>query len=137
MPAPKRTVRETVIESIFSLNFSKLTLDELTENLKEICKEKKIDIDEPLIYVNYISKNLSSIDKIIEKNLKNWSFDRIGNVEKSVLRLAIYEILERKETPIKVIIDEAIELAKKYSEETSGKFVNGLLDRIARKYERL
>ncbi|BBE31858.1 N utilization substance protein B [Tepiditoga spiralis] len=137
MPVPKRKIREAVIESIFQLNFFEIKLDELIENLNDICKEKKINMEEPLIYVKYIKENLSSIDKIIEDNLKNWSFDRIGNVEKSVLRLAIYEILEKKETPIKVIIDEAIELSKKYSEETSGKFVNGILDRIARKYERL
>ncbi|MEN3013163.1 MAG: transcription antitermination factor NusB [Endomicrobiia bacterium] len=75
-------------------------------------------------------QNLSLIDNIIKKNLKNWSLERLTAVDRCILRLASCEFLCCPETPIKVILNEAIEIAKTYSTKDSGRFVNGVLDKI-------
>lgn len=74
----------------------------------------------------------AAIDKRIARAVHHWKLDRIAPVDRCVLRLAVFELLEPADVPPKVAIDEAIELAKKFSTEASGAFVNGILDRIYR-----
>jgi N utilization substance protein B len=73
-----------------------------------------------------------AIDSLIQKVLKNWRFDRVAAVDRNILRLATYELLEQKETPAAVILDEAVEMAKRFGEADSGPFVNGVLDAVNR-----
>lgn len=80
--------------------------------------------------LNGTLSSLESIDARIARAVTNWKLERIAKVDRSVLRLALYEMLEEPDVPPKVAINEAIELAKKYSTEQSGAFVNGVLDRI-------
>ncbi len=77
-----------------------------------------------------------SLDKLITTFAENWELDRMAAVDRNILRLAAYEIVEMADTPINVIIDEAVEIAKKYSTADSSKFVNGILDKLksARKH---
>jgi len=70
------------------------------------------------------------IDEVIAKNARNFEFHRLSAVDRNVLRIACHEILFRSDIPAPVAINEAIEIAKKYSTEDSGKFVNGILDNI-------
>ena len=70
------------------------------------------------------------IDAVIAKNARNFEFNRLSAVDRNVLRIACHEILFRSDIPAPVAINEAIEIAKKYSTEDSGKFVNGVLDNI-------
>ena len=70
------------------------------------------------------------IDEVITKNARNFEFNRLSAVDRNVLRIACHEILFRSDIPAPVAINEAIEIAKKYSTEDSGKFVNGVLDNI-------
>ncbi|MCX6961225.1 MAG: transcription antitermination factor NusB [Verrucomicrobia bacterium] len=70
------------------------------------------------------------IDEVIAKNARNFEFNRLSAVDRNVLRIACHEILFRSDIPAPVAINEAIEIAKKYSTEDSGKFVNGVLDNI-------
>ena len=70
------------------------------------------------------------IDLVIAKNARNFEFHRLSAVDRNVLRIACHEILFRSDIPAPVAINEAIEIAKKYSTEDSGKFVNGVLDNI-------
>lgn len=72
------------------------------------------------------------IDTIIRSTSRNWEIDRMAVIDRCILRLAVCELAILRDAPAPVIIDEAIELAKKYSTEKSGKFVNGVLDSIAR-----
>jgi N utilization substance protein B len=72
------------------------------------------------------------IDRSIEKNSRNWSLPRIAAVERSILRIAAFEILHVPETPVQVAINEAVELAKIYGGKDSSGFVNGILDQLAR-----
>ena len=80
-------------------------------------------------------KNKSNLDTLITKKLDNWDLTRIAVIDKVILRLALAEILYFEEIPPQVSINEAIELAKKYSTDKSGKFINGILDAIYREYK--
>ncbi len=77
-----------------------------------------------------VVEHLAAIDETIAKNAAHWSLARIAPVERNILRLATYELLQRYDIPERVVINEAIELAKMYGSEESGAFVNGILDHI-------
>ncbi len=83
-----------------------------------------------------VVQNLAAVDEKIKGIAQNWDFHRIAVVDRNILRLAIYELLFRKDIPPVVSINEAIELAKKFSTEDSGRFVNGILDRIKLQLDR-
>lgn len=83
-----------------------------------------------LLLVKGTIENKSQIDQLISKYTENWELSRMSTVDRNILRIGTYEILKTLETPINVIINEAVEIAKKYSTEDSGKFVNGILDKI-------
>ena len=75
-------------------------------------------------------KNHEEIDETIKKYSTGWDFDRLVKMDKDILRIAISELLYIKETPMKVVVDEALELAKKYSTDDSASFVNGVLAKV-------
>lgn len=83
---------------------------------------------EPLI--RGVIEHRETIDERIRQTVKNWELHRIAAVDRNILRLAIFEMLERSDIPPVVSINEAVDIAKKFSTEDSGKFVNGVLDRI-------
>ena len=74
-----------------------------------------------------ILKSRSKIDKMISKAAPTWPIGKLNKIDLAILRLAVYELTIKKKTPPKVIIDEAVELAKKYGSDNSSKFVNGVL----------
>ena len=80
--------------------------------------------------VGGVVEHLATIDETIANNAAHWSLARIAPVERNILRLATYELLQRYDIPERVVINEAIELAKMYGSEESGAFVNGILDHI-------
>lgn len=77
-----------------------------------------------------VSRHRADIDREIAKYAANWQLDRMATVDRNILRLASFELLYRQDIPPKVAINEAVELAKKYGDVDSGKFVNGVLDKI-------
>ena len=81
------------------------------------------------IVKNYCANN-ESIDKTIEKYSKGWDFDRLVKMDKDILRIAISELMYVGDTPMKVVVDEAVELAKKYSTDDSAAFINGILAKV-------
>ena len=83
---------------------------------------------EPLIRGVLEHRNL--IDEHIKKHCKNWDFHRIAAVDRNIMRLAIFEMLHREDIPPVVSINEAVDIAKKFSTQYSGKFVNGILDKV-------
>lgn len=85
--------------------------------------------------VEEINDNIEEIDNHIVSHLEGWSIYRLAKVDLAVLRIAIYEIIYRKDIPIQVSINEAIEIVKKYSGEESFKFVNGVLGGFVRAFE--
>jgi transcription antitermination protein NusB len=80
------------------------------------------------------AKDVSALDDLIVKHAENWRFERLAAIDRAVLRLAIHE-LRAADTPFKVVLNEAVGLAKKYSSEESGAFVNGILDAIHKSIE--
>lgn len=76
--------------------------------------------------------HLEEIDGILSKYTEHWALPRMAVVDRSILRFAAYELLYLEDVPPKVIINEAVNIAKKFSQEESGKFVNGVLDKILR-----
>ncbi len=80
--------------------------------------------------VKGVLSNLKGIDDLIAKYATNWELDRMAVVDRNILRLSAYEMTQREDIPPKVSINEAVELAKKYSGVQSSKFVNGILDKI-------
>ena len=77
-----------------------------------------------------VLEHRNAIDEEIKKHAKNWDFHRIAAVDRNIMRLAIYEMLHRQDIPPVVSINEAVDIAKKFSTQDSGKFVNGILDKI-------
>ena len=75
------------------------------------------------------AKDVSSLDAVIVQHADNWRFERLAAIDRAILRLAIHE-MKGTETPPKVVLNEAVELAKKFSSEESGAFVNGVLDSV-------
>lgn len=81
--------------------------------------------------VDGVSDHREEIDELIASYAQGWTIDRMPNVDRALLRLSAWEILHNDEVPAAVAIDEAVELAKEYSTDDSGRFVNGVLGRIA------
>lgn len=94
--------------------------DPLEEGVKEFTSE----------LVKGVSDNLADIDNKITQYATNWHIERMAVVDRNVMRLSCYELLYRQDIPPKVSINEAVELAKRYSTPEAGKFVNGILDKI-------
>ena len=110
---------------IYSTNGIKYDIDEI---INEVSKVENEFIKE-IVYGVITYKN--DIDTIANKYLENWNIDRLGNTDKAILRMGIFELLYT-ETPDIVAINEAIELAKIYSDDAVRKMINGVLDRIYR-----
>ena len=78
----------------------------------------------------YFQKHHKEVDEIIQKYAKNWDLERLVKMDKDILRIALVELLYIKDAPMKVVVDEAMELAKKYSTDDSTSFINGILAKV-------
>lgn len=78
----------------------------------------------------YFQKHHKEVDRIIQKHARNWDLQRLVKMDKDILRIAIVELLYIKDAPMKVVVDEALELAKKYSTDDSASFINGILAKV-------
>ena len=130
----RSSIRELAFKLIYSIEIQKT--DEIEEAIKLYIEANEISSTNAKNYIEDavigIQKNISEIDKEIEKNLKTeWKLERISKIDLSNFKLSIYEI-KYKEVPFKVAINEAVELAKKYGEDTSKKFVNGILASVVK-----
>lgn len=129
-------VRELTFQIIFQMNYREIDKSQIDFLIDEKVKEEKVDkknIIQAKQFINNLLDKIDEIDEKIKQNLDNWKFERIGFVEKTALRMGFFELLYKKNIPFKVVIDESIKLTKKYGEEKSIKFVNGILDNCAKK----
>ncbi|WP_160688795.1 transcription antitermination factor NusB [Clostridium sp. C2-6-12] len=128
----RKLSREKTMELLFGMTLSKDTIEEAIENFIDNYEGNIKEID--LTYVKQaligIENNKEAIDKVIEENLHNWKLDRISKVNLSILRLSTYELLYDKEIPTNVAINEALEITRRYSDEKSVGFINGVLDKV-------
>ena len=130
-------IREQAFKLMYSLEIQKNeNLEEQVElylESNEILDQNAIEYIKDAVFG--IEENKEEIIKKIEKNLKeDWKIERISKIDLVILKLAIYEI-KYKELPYKVVINEAVELAKKYGEDNSKNFVNGILASIVKEKE--
>ena len=128
-------MRENAFRLLYSLEVQKEI--NIEEQIELYIESNNITNTEAIEYmkdaISGIEKNKVEIKALIEENLKsNWKLERISKIDLSLLELAIYEI-KYKEVPYKVAINEAVELAKKYGEDNSKTFVNGILASIVKK----
>ncbi len=133
----RRKMREVVFQVIFGADISGFDTE---EDLRFMVEDIFIDdhfFNEEMKniafrYCREIMDKKENIDEIIKRYLFNWSWDRLQHVDKSVLRLATYELIYESKVPVEVTLNEAVEIAKTYGTEKSGKFVNGILDSVAK-----
>lgn len=134
----RSAAREEAFKLLYSLEIQKENIEEQTEIYLE---NEEISDENTKIYmkniVDGIEKNITTIEEKISENLKkDWKIERISKINLVLLKLAIYEILYT-ETPFKVVINEVVELAKKYGDDTSPNFINGILASIVKESENL
>lgn len=128
----RRKSRETAMKLLFEMSINKEDYSEILEGFREHTDEELKDLD-----MNYIERvlkgvqnNTKEIDEKIEKYLVNWKLNRLSKIDLAILRISTYEILFETDIPEKVSLNEGIELAKKYSDDKSFQFINGVLDRM-------
>lgn len=124
----RHTAREKAFQLLFQLDINDTNPTETVENY--VKKEKNDPFLKTLVEGTMSHK--SEIEQIISQHLEKWSFKRLATVEKTILRIATYEITFLDDIPTNVSINEAIELANKFGDDKSGKFVNGVLSKIVR-----
>lgn len=123
----RRTAREKAVQSLFQIEVGKTETADAIENV--LAEDEQLDAFlEALVRGTVEHKH--DIDPLIEKNLKNWNIKRIGNVDRCILRMAVFELHYMDDIPRNVTLNEAVELAKLFGGEESGRFVNGVLSKI-------
>ncbi|MEK6714804.1 MAG: transcription antitermination factor NusB [Candidatus Omnitrophota bacterium] len=129
----KRTyARECALKILYQIDLTNNSVDEALDNFWSYCEEEDdAQLKEFVaVLVNGARENLKTIDAEISHFALNWQMHRMPVVDRNILRLAAFELLYLSDIPAKVSINEAIELAKKYGDKDSGKFVNAVLDKI-------
>lgn len=128
----RKLSREKAMELIFSTMLTKESYNEAMETFVENYEGniKEVDLEYIKEVLKGVEENKDSIDDLIKENLQKWKIERISKVNLAILRLAVYEMNYVNDVPEKVAINEALEITKKYSDEKSVSFVNGILDKI-------
>jgi len=126
----RRLSREMALKTLFQIDLVDANIEETIKYTFENDKFSDAVKEFTLTLVKGVMSNLSEIDKVISDYTNNWSLERITNIDRNILRIAIYEILYLENIPKSVSINEAVELAKKYGTKNSFSFVNGVLGKI-------
>lgn len=133
MAQARRTkARERAVQALYQIDVAATDLDEALSRFWrsfEPVEREVMDLAE--VMVRGVAAHRREIDDSIEGVSQNWRLDRMPRVDRNILRLAVFELLYRDDVPVKVVINEAIDLGKKFGSESSGAFINGVLDRIA------
>lgn len=129
----RRELREHIFKMLFRKEFhDSRDLDEQVKlYLSDIENIAKEDYDYLINRFNKIMEKLDEIDELLSKTTSGWSIKRIGKVELTILRLAVFEMLYDDEIPVKVAINEAVELAKVFGGDETPGFINGVLAKLA------
>lgn len=129
----RRDGREITLQALYQLDWGLSSLDDILKFdwLEKPIKKETRDFIHELIHGT--TNHIKDIDLLIIRHSSHWTFDRIPKVELAIMRLSIYSLLFLKDIPPIVIIDEAIELSKKYSGEDAWRYINGMLDAIYHK----
>ena len=128
MKLTRTEAREKIMVILYQIDFYKK--ENIEYNLEDVFHEN-LEMDNKYVkdIVNGVLENQDKIDETINKYLENWDLDRIGKTDRAILRLSTYEMMYY-DTPKVVVINEAVELAKKYSDDKVVKLINAVLDKV-------
>jgi len=132
MSAVRTGAREFALHLLYQMDQRKEDLTQILPEALAFLKPTGEDRGFALRLVEGVQEHKDLIDEHLRKAARNWDLERVASLDRCVLRLAVIELMIVPESPTRVILDEAIELAKNYSTEQSGRFVNGVLDPIAK-----
>jgi len=128
----RRASREAAMKLLYQLEIQRDDRDEQINTVLEDGSFTESDKKYIRDIVDGVSEKINILDSIIEKYAMGWKINRMSKIDLSILRIGIYEILYREDIPYSVSVNEAVELAKKYSNEDAGAFVNGLLAKVTK-----
>ncbi len=130
----RREQREQIFKLVFQLEFNDKT--EMPEQMKLYLEQEEIQSEKDCTYISdkfeKIQEKLSEIDDLINEQTIGWKTERMGKVDLAIIRLAVYEIKYDDSVPVSVAINEAVELAKKFGQDESSSFVNGVLAKFSK-----
>lgn len=123
----RREAREKALFYLYQSDLLDVDVDELIQ--MDLKNKKNID-QFTLKLVKGVKNNFENLNEIINLHSSNWQIDRMSILDRNMLRIALYEMMFEQEIPLKVTINEAVEISKKYGTNESGKFVNGILGKV-------
>jgi len=137
---PRHEARRIALQVLFEWSFNSLDVEEIIkrdlDNLIHLespdGQKRKPDTELSIFLVKGVTDNLETIDKIISNSAPEWPVEQIAKIDLEILRLAIFELYIARNVPLKVSIDEAVELAKEFGGENSSKFINGVLGTVVK-----
>jgi len=130
-PSPRRKARELAVQAVYSWQLSQNSVSDVETNFITENQKRRFDIEFFQQLLRGVITNVTTIDDAISPHVDRPLKD-VDHVEKAILRVAIYELTHCTEVPYKVVINEAIELAKSFAADDSHKFVNGVLDKAVK-----
>jgi len=130
----RRKARELALQMLYQHDLSGNTPDTIVSTFEDLQKSKPSTREFATRIFKGTVENLSKIDEMIVQQADNWRLSRMAVVDRNIIRMSIYEFLNETDTPKLVIIDEAIEIAKKFGTQKSSQFINGILDGILKRY---
>lgn len=126
----RHKAREKALQILYKVDIAECGPEENFTSLKEDASLETGAREYCETLVNGVLGKIKEIDRTIESSSEHWRLERMSVVDRNILRVAVYELRYMTETPYKVIIDEAVELAKRFGSVQSGAFINGVLDRV-------
>jgi N utilization substance protein B len=126
----RRMVREKVLQALYAYELSKEPIAEVMQNVLEEIRSNRYDFEFAKRLVTEVVQHETEVEQFIKGKVAHWEYDRIALIDRLLLRMGICELLYFPEIPPKVTINESIEVAKVFSTDESGRFINGVLDAI-------
>lgn len=130
----RRKARELALQMLFQHDMGGNNPDQIVGTFEELQKSKPNTREFATKIFRGTVDNLEKIDDMIQNQAENWRLSRMAAVDRNIIRMSVYEFLHENDTPKLVVIDEAIEIAKKYGTQKSSQFINGILDGILKRY---
>ena len=130
----RRKARELALQMLFQHDMSGNAPDMIITTFEELQKSKPNTREFATKIFRGTLDHMPSIDEMITAQADNWRLERMAVVDRNIIRMSVYEFLHESDTPKLVIIDEAIEIAKKFGTQKSSQFINGILDGILKRY---
>ena len=130
-PSPRRKARELAVQAIYSWQISQNSVSDIEVNFIADNSKRRFDIEYFQQLIRGVTGNVAELDLAISPHVDR-PLDDIDHVEKAILRVAVYELSDCQDVPYRVVINEAIELAKSFAADDSHKFVNGVLDKAVK-----